>query len=85
MLTRAGIAQNVIFNQNISEQNKNLRLDISSNMPQFSQGDTIFIKYRISNVSTDIQKIILREYWNFPMGMMYCQLTLIKFIYHSLV
>jgi hypothetical protein len=69
ILTWTGKAQNVIYNQNLSEQNKNLRIDISSNMPRYSQGDTIFIKYRISNLSSDIQRIILKEYWSFPMGM----------------
>ncbi len=69
ILTRTGIAQNVIFNQNLKGQNKNLKLEISTKIPQYRVGDSILVKYSILNRSTENQQIILREYWGFPMGM----------------
>lgn len=64
-----GIAQNVIYKQNYNEMSKNLKIEISSDNSHYRQRDTIFITYRITNTSKNNQKIILKDYWGFPMGM----------------
>lgn len=62
-------AQNVIFNQTDSSLNKHIRLEISSDKSSYRLGDTIFIKYRFSNISKTNQSLLIKDYWGFPMGM----------------
>lgn len=64
-----GTAQNVLFKKNLNERTKNLRLEISSESPCYVQTDTIFIKYKITNISKENHNVILKDYWGFPMGM----------------
>jgi hypothetical protein len=62
-------AQNVIFNQTDTSLTRNIRLEISSDKSNYKLGDTIFIKYRFYNISKTNQKVLLKDYWGFPMGM----------------
>ncbi|MDD2798161.1 MAG: hypothetical protein PHV20_06165 [Bacteroidales bacterium] len=64
-----GIAQNVAYKHNIDEMSKNLKMEISSDNSLYEQRDTIFIKYKITNISKTNQTIILKDYWGFPKGM----------------
>lgn len=65
----SGFAQNVVYEQNLNEMSKNLKIEISSDNSHYRQRDTILIKYRITNTSKNSQNIILKNYWGFPIGM----------------
>jgi hypothetical protein len=62
-------AQNVIFKQVDTLLTKNIRLEISSDKATYKTGEDIFINYKFTNISDSIQKIMIRDYWGFPMGM----------------
>lgn len=63
-------AQNVIFNQTDTSLVKNIRLEISSVKSSYRLGEAIYVRYRFTNVSRVYQSILIRDYWEFPMGMM---------------
>jgi len=62
-------SQNVIFNENGKELPKKIRLKITTDRESYNLGDTIWIDYTFLNVSDSTQEILIKEYWNHPMGM----------------
>lgn len=62
-------AQNVIFSQTDTSMSKNIRLEISSDKSNYMTGEDIYINYKFINMSQTDQKIMIKDYWGFPMGM----------------
>lgn len=62
-------AQNVVFERMDSSSRTNLKLEIRSDKSNYKVGDAIFISYKFTNLSSTVQRIMIKEYWGFPMGM----------------
>jgi hypothetical protein len=69
ILSINAFSQNLIFNDNGEELPKKIRLKIATDREIYKLGDTIWVDYTFLNISDSTQEILIKEYWNHPMGM----------------